>query len=78
MKQSCRTCAHFDLEGVKSPAGRVMSGRVARCLYVIPETVLPSSVYEHSRRDMNKSKRYMQAKDGTDCPCWAAETGREG
>jgi hypothetical protein len=71
MKQSCRTCKHFDLEGVKSPSGRVQSGRVARCLYVIPGVVLPSSVDARARRDLNLSKRYMQAADGTDCLCWS-------
>ena len=62
----------FDLEGVKSPAGRVMAGRVAQCLYVIQDVALPSSVYAHNRININKYKGFMQAKDGTDCPCWSA------
>jgi hypothetical protein len=75
MKQSCRTCEHFDLEGVKSPSGRVMSFRVSRCLYVIPEVVLPSSVRFDARRNLNNSKGYMQAAEGVDCPCWSATKG---
>lgn len=66
MKQSCRTCLHYDLESTKSRTGRVMSYGVAKCKWddVI---VVPSSMRGVFGRFQTS---YMQPIDGTDCPCW--------
>lgn len=66
MKQSCRTCAHYDLEYATSSTGRVMSYAVAACKWS-GSVVLPSSMTDGFRP---LTASYMKPIDGTDCPCW--------
>lgn len=66
MKQSCRTCAHYDLEDAKSSTGRVMSYTVAACKWD-GVVVVPSSMTGVFGR---LQAHYMKPIDGTDCPCW--------
>ena len=68
----CRDCAHYDLQAVLSKNGRVLSNRVARCLWVSTE-VWPSSVIGrwNTRRPTACS---MEPNDGADCLCFTALT----
>ena len=71
MKQSCRTCRNYDLANVKSPTGRVMSDRVAECLFVVPLMSLPDSITTNYRFAINFTRRFMSPTNGTSCPCWS-------
>jgi len=70
MKQSCRTCQHYDLSSTKTATGRVMSASVASCFFDLRKIVLPDSVKKAHAIWNGISKQYMQPTDGVDCRCW--------
>lgn len=75
MKQSCRSCALWDLARATNSAGQVRKGTVAPCLWVSSEK-LPSSAWRWNGRQVS----WMERDDGTDCQCYTkrATSVREG
>ena len=63
--ETCRNCAHFDIEKVKDAAGRVRRDRTAKCLWPIP--TLPASAH-----NTHISLKYMQPNSGSECQCFKA------
>jgi hypothetical protein len=54
----------------RTPTGRFKKGAMAKCLYVIPVPVLPSSVRGGNRLNAYP-KGHVAPEDGADCPLWA-------
>lgn len=69
MRPSCRNCAFYDLAAILSSNGRIVPGRVARCLFDLSTVSLPASVCKFS---LPQSKSYMEPKGGEDCATFKA------
>ena len=69
-KQSCRTCALWDIERAKTPGGRVMKNTVSPCLWVIPKIDLPSSVRSYLPSGQMPTAGWCSSDEGDGCPCY--------
>lgn len=69
-KQCCKTCKFWDADKARSESGRIISNRVASCLYPVEEIKLPEShpAFHETRKGVEL--RWMAAGYGTNCPVW--------
>ncbi len=70
MKQSCKTCIHFDIEGAKGPGGRVRSNSAVRCYVPAPVIIVPDS-WRSVVGNLNPNHTpYTCANYGATCPTY--------
>ena len=76
MKKSCKTCKWFDVENAKSEGGRIMSNRIAKCLFTIEwdQIKIPDSHRDFmglvAAAKRKSSDLFTCANYGEDCPCY--------